>query len=92
MEGVAVERTYLPWVDAISEMRRQEIPLLTLETWSPVACADLLALSLQHEFNYTNVLEMLDLAALPLHAADRTEDHPLVLAGGPACAVAFSMR
>ena len=86
MEGVAVERTYLPWVDAISEMRRQEIPLLTLETWSPVACADLLALSLQHEFNYTNVLEMLDLAALPLHAADRTEDHPLVLAGGPACA------
>jgi radical SAM-linked protein len=91
MEGVAVERTYLPWVDAISEMRREEIPLLTLETWSPVACADLLALTLQHEFNYTNLLEMLDLAAIPLYAADRTEDHPLVLVGGPACADFFPL-
>jgi radical SAM-linked protein len=85
-DGVAVERTYLPWVDAIDEMRREEIPLLTLETWSPVAWADLLGLTIQHEFNYTNLLEMLDLAAIPLHATERTDDHPLVLAGGPACA------
>jgi radical SAM family uncharacterized protein/radical SAM-linked protein len=85
-DGVAVERTYLPWVDAIGAMRRDGVPLLTLETWSPVAGADLLGLTLQHEFNYTNVLEMLDLAGIPLHADERTEEHPLVLAGGPACA------
>ena len=86
LEGVAVERTYLPWVDAIAEMRREGIPLLTLETWSPVAEADLVGLTLQHEFNYTNVLELLDLAGVPLHASERTEEHPLVLGGGPATA------
>ncbi|MFH0916912.1 MAG: TIGR03936 family radical SAM-associated protein [bacterium] len=86
VEGVAVERTYLPWVDAIAEMRREGVPLLTLETWSPLVEADLLGLTLQHEFNYTNVLELLDLAGVPLHASERTEEHPLVLGGGPATA------
>ena len=85
-EGVGVERAYLPWVDAIAEMRRMNVPLLTLETWTPVAEAHLLGVTLQHEFHYTNLLEMLDLAGIPLHAALRTEEHPLVLAGGPACA------
>ncbi len=85
-EGVGVERAYLPWVDAIAEMRRLNVPLLTLETWTPVADAHLLAVTLQHEFHYTNLLEMLHLAGIPLHAALRTEEHPLVLAGGPACA------
>ncbi len=85
-EGVAVERVYLPWVDVISEIRREGIPLLTLETWSPVASADLLGLTLQHESNFTNLLETLDLAGLPLRAADRDEGHPLVVVGGPACA------
>lgn len=84
--GVEVERTYLPWVDVITEMRGAGVPLLTTETWSPVAEIDLLALTLQHEFNYTNVLEMLDLAGVPLRAADREDSHPLVLAGGPATA------
>ncbi len=85
-DGVGVERTYLPWTDAIAEMRSEGIPLLTLETWSPVGEADLLGLTLQHEFNYSNVLELLDLAGIPLHARDRTEEHPIVLAGGPAVA------
>ena len=85
-EGVGVERAYLPWVDAIEEMRRARVPLLTLETWSPVAQTDLVALTLQHEFNYTNVLEMLDLAGVPLRAIHRGEGHPLVLGGGPATA------
>ena len=84
--GVAVERTYVPWTDAMAAMRREGIPLLTLETWSPVAGADLFGVTLQHEFNYTNVLEMLDLAGIPLHAEERTKEHPLVLAGGPGCA------
>lgn len=85
-EGVAVERTYLPWTDAISEMKREVVPLLSLETWSPVIEADLLGLTLQHEFNYTNVLELLDLAGIPLHADERSDQHPIVLVGGPAVA------
>jgi radical SAM-linked protein len=85
-EGVGVERAYLPWVDAIAEMRRLNVPLLTLETWTPVAASHLIGVTLQHEFHYTNLLEMLDLAGIPLHARLRTEAHPLVLAGGPACA------
>ena len=86
VDGVAVERTYLPWADAISEMRRGRLPLLTLETWSPVAEADLLGFTLQHELGFTNLIEMLDLAGIPRHASDRTGRHPLVVAGGPACA------
>jgi radical SAM family uncharacterized protein/radical SAM-linked protein len=84
--GVAVERAYLPWTDAIEAMRREGVPLLTLETWTPVRDAHLLGLTLQHEFDYTNVLEMLDLAGIPVRVEDRTEQHPLVLGGGPACA------
>jgi radical SAM-linked protein len=84
--GVGVERAYLPWVDAIAEMRRQGVPLLTLETWTPVLEADLLGITLQHEFHYTNLLEMLDLTGIPIEAALRTEEHPLVVVGGPACA------
>jgi len=86
MQGVAVERTYLPWVDAIAALRERGLPLLTMETWSPVVSADVLGLTIQHEFNYTNLLEMLDLAGIPLHWEDRMDGHPLVLAGGPACA------
>jgi radical SAM-linked protein len=85
-EGVGVERAYLPWVDAITAMREAGVPLLTLETWTPVAEAHLLGVTLQHEFHYTNLLEMLDLAGMPLHAEERSEEHPLVLVGGPACA------
>ncbi|MHB0979717.1 MAG: TIGR03936 family radical SAM-associated protein [Thermoleophilia bacterium] len=84
--GVSVERTYLPWVDAIAEMRKEGVPLLTLETWTPVAEAHVLGVSLQHELNYTNVLELLDLAGIPLRNAERNERHPLVIAGGPAVA------
>lgn len=84
--GVSVERAYLPWVDAISEMRKEGVPLLTLETWTPVVDAHLLGVSLQHELNYTNLLELLDLAGIPLRAAERSERHPLVVAGGPAVA------
>lgn len=84
--GVGVERTYLPWVDAISSMRRRGIPLLTVESWTRVAETDLLALTIQHEFNYTNMLEILSLAGIPLVAAERSEVDPLLLIGGPACA------
>ncbi len=84
--GVGVERAYLPWVDAIAELRREAVPLLTQETWSPVKTAHLLGITLQHELNYTNVLELLDLAGLPVRVADRTDEDPLVMGGGPATA------
>jgi radical SAM family uncharacterized protein len=64
-------------------MRRQNIPLFTWDTRQPVASADVLGISLQYELAYPGVLNMLDLAGIPLRAAERTDDHPLVLAGGP---------
>ena len=84
--GVEVERVYLPWVDAMAQMRKRDVCLLTMETWSPVREADLLGVTLQHEFGYTSVLEMLDLAGVPLRAEARGQEHPLVIAGGPSCA------
>ena len=64
-------------------MRREGMPLFTLESWRPVREADLLGITLQAELTYSNVLEVLDLAGIPLRAADRGEDDPIVMAGGP---------
>lgn len=83
---VGVERVYLPWVDAIAELRLGGIPLMTLETWTPVRNAHVVGVSLQHELNYTNLLELLDLSGIAVRSADRGESDPLVVAGGPATA------
>jgi radical SAM-linked protein len=82
--GTAVERAYLPWVDVIARLRQAGLPLLTLESWTPVRSAHVLGISLQHELNYTNVLELLDLSGIPLRAAQRNDADPLVVGGGPA--------
>jgi radical SAM family uncharacterized protein len=79
------ERVYCPWPDFETYMRRDAIPLYGLETRHPVADFDILGFSLPYEQLYTNVLTMLDLAGIPLRAADRTVAHPLVIAGGSAC-------
>lgn len=84
MEGVLAERTYAPWPDMAAAMRRAGVPLYSLETFHPIAEFDILGFSLPYEVLYTNLLEMLDLAGLPLLAADRDERHPLVIAGGHA--------
>jgi radical SAM-linked protein len=84
--GVECERVYLPWVDAAEAMRRKNVPLLTLESWTPVATADVLAVTLQHELHFTSVLELLDLAGVAFRAGLRGEADPLVVGGGPACA------
>jgi len=81
--GVCAERVYCPWLDAEQVMRRQSIPLFTWDTRQPVASADILAVSLQYEMNFTNLLLLLDLAGIPLRSADRDDRHPLVIAGGP---------
>ena len=78
------ERAYTPWVDMLDAMRREGLPLYSLETRHPLAQFDVLGFSLPYEQLYTNVLTTLDLAGIPLRAADRT-DEPLVLAGGSAC-------
>ncbi len=79
------ERVYCPWIDFEEIMRREGLPLYGLETRHAVQDFDILAFSLPYEQLYTNVLTMLDLAGLPLRAADRTVDHPLVIAGGSGC-------
>jgi radical SAM superfamily enzyme YgiQ (UPF0313 family) len=81
--GAWAERAYCPWPDMADAMRREQLPLFSLESWRPVRDADLWGITLQHELCYTNVLEMLDLAGVPLHAAERGEDDPIVIGGGP---------
>jgi len=83
-EDFACERTYAPWVDLESRMRAERIPLFTVESFAPVADFDVVGFSLQSELNYSNVPNMLDLAGIPLHSADRGDDDPLVVAGGHA--------
>ena len=76
------ERAYAPWPDMAAALRRAGLPLYSLETHHALADFDVLGFTLQYELNYSNVLEMLDLAGLPLAAAERDERHPLVIAGG----------
>lgn len=81
--GVAAERSFLPWIDLIDRMRADDIPLFSLESCAPVSEFDLLGITLPYELTYTNVLEALDLAGIPLKSTERGEAHPLVIGGGP---------
>ncbi|MGH3876473.1 MAG: TIGR03960 family B12-binding radical SAM protein [Actinophytocola sp.] len=81
---VLAERTYAVWPDLEALMREHGVPQFTVDGHRPVGAFDLLGVSLATELGYTNLLTALDLAGIPLHAADRTEDHPIVLAGGHA--------
>ncbi|UCG33137.1 MAG: TIGR03960 family B12-binding radical SAM protein [Phycisphaerales bacterium] len=81
--GVCAERVFVPWLDAERVMRDKGIPLFTWDTRREVRSADILAISLQYEMTFTNVLTLLDLAGIPLHSAERDDSHPLVLVGGP---------
>jgi len=83
--GVAVDRAFVPWPDMENELRRASMGLFGLASGRPLADFDVLAITLQYEMTYTNVLTVLDLAGVPLRGADR-DDHPLVIGGGP-CAV-----
>jgi radical SAM family uncharacterized protein len=83
IDGVAAERCFLPLPDMEKALRDAKLPLYGLESFTPLADFDLLGFSLQYELTYTNLLNALDLAGLPLRAADRDDDAPLVIAGGP---------
>lgn len=78
-----VERVYAPWVDMEALMREKHIPLYTLESKCPVKDFDVLGFTMPFEMCYTNILNMLDLAGIPLLAKDRGEDDPIVVSGGP---------
>jgi radical SAM family uncharacterized protein/radical SAM-linked protein len=82
-EDVAAERVFCPWPDMADALRRERRPLATLETGTPLSRMDVVGFSLQYEMTFTNVLEMLDLAAIPLRSSQRGEDDPIVVAGGP---------
>ncbi|MGI6001997.1 MAG: TIGR03960 family B12-binding radical SAM protein [Lachnospiraceae bacterium] len=82
-EDTACERVYSPWIDLDQIMKERHIPLFALESQDPVKNFDFLGITLQYEMCYTNVLQLLDLSGIPLMAADRTEEDPLVIGGGP---------
>lgn len=82
-EDVYCERVYSPWPDLHKIMKEQQIPLFALETQDPVRDFDFLGITIQYEMCYTNILQILDLAQIPLLAADRTKEDPIVIGGGP---------
>ena len=82
MDGVWCERVFTPWGDMEDEMRAAGLPLYALESHDPVADFDMIAFSVGYEMSYTNILTMLDLAGIPLRAADRNSLHNIVFAGG----------
>lgn len=82
-DGVWCERVYSPWTDLDAIMRKENIPLFALESQDPIRDFDWLAITLQYEMCYTNVLQVLDLSGIPLLAKDRIDGDPIVIGGGP---------
>ncbi|MBS1119633.1 MAG: hypothetical protein H6Q90_1861 [Deltaproteobacteria bacterium] len=81
--AIACERAFVPWLDMEAELRARGLPLISLETQRPLCEFDVIGVSLQYELTFTNLLTLLDLGGIPLHAADRAPDATLVLVGGP---------
>ena len=82
-DDVYCERVYSPWTDLDKLMREKNIPLFAVESQDPVKDFDFLGITLQYEMCYTNILQILDLSHIPLHAEDRTGEDPIVIGGGP---------
>ncbi|MGI6779038.1 MAG: TIGR03960 family B12-binding radical SAM protein [Acetivibrionales bacterium] len=82
-EDTYCERVFAPWVDMEKKLRENNIPLFALESHDPIKEFDFIGFTLQYEMSYTNIINMLDLAGVPIFSAERSEGHPLVCAGGP---------
>ena len=82
-EDIWCERVYSPWTDMDRVLRERKIPLFALESQDPVKDFDFLGITIQYEMCYTNILQVLDLAQIPLKAGERTKEHPFVIGGGP---------
>jgi len=81
-EDALAERAYSPWFDMEALMRAHQIPLYALESKRPLACFDLIGFSLPYETLYTNALNILDLAGIPIRSEERDDSHPIIIAGG----------
>ena len=84
-DDMLAERVFSPWLDMEAVMRENDIPLYSLESKRPIRDFDLLGISLPYEQLYTNAINLLDLAGMPIFSRDRDESYPLVIAGGHAC-------
>lgn len=82
-DDVWCERVYSPWVDLDAIMRKEQIPLFALESQDAIKEFDLLAITIQYEMCYTNILQILDLSQIPLLSKDRSQEDPIVIGGGP---------
>ncbi len=82
-EDTYCERVFAPWTDMENHMKERNMKLFALETGDEVTCFDFLGFTLQYELSYSNVVNMLELADVPLYSKDRGEEHPFVCAGGP---------
>ncbi|MGD9115973.1 MAG: TIGR03960 family B12-binding radical SAM protein [Dehalococcoidia bacterium] len=82
---ILAERVYAPWVDMEAALRAEGQPLLSLESKHPLKDFDVVGFTLDYELTYTNVLNMLDLGGIPVLSAERTDAHPVVIAGGSCC-------
>ena len=82
-EDTWCERVYSPWLDLDKVLREKKIPLFALESQDPIRDFDFLGITIQFEMCYTNILQILELSGIPLHASERTKDDPFVLGGGP---------
>jgi radical SAM-linked protein len=80
---IIAERCYAPWPDMEHQMRKRGLHLASLESHTPLYAFDMIGFSLQYELSYTNVLNMLEMGGIPRRSAERTGEHPLVIAGGP---------
>ena len=82
-DDIWCERVYSPWTDLDRIMREEKIPLFALESQEPIKDFDFIGITIQYEMCYTNILQVLDFAQIPMSAKDRTEEHPIVIGGGP---------
>jgi radical SAM family uncharacterized protein len=82
MDRIAAERVFAPWTDAEQILRQKQIPLFSLESRASLRSFDVIGFSLTNELCYTNVLNMLDLAGIPVRRSNRSEEDPLIIAGG----------
>jgi radical SAM family uncharacterized protein/radical SAM-linked protein len=82
-ESMCAERCFAPWLDMEKLIRKEELPLVTLENFKPLCDFDIVGFSLQYEMSYTNILNMLDLGKIPVWQKDRKDSDPFVIAGGP---------
>ncbi|MGN1100167.1 MAG: radical SAM protein, partial [Christensenellales bacterium] len=80
------ERCFCPWVDLMDKLKEENLPLCSIETGKPLKSFDFVGFSVQYEMAYTNVLKMFELSDIPFYAADRGEEYPIIVAGGPCMA------